>query len=144
MFLGRYDHTIDEKGRLTIPVRFRPQLEGGAFLTRGFDRNLLVLTPETFETLSQAVKQMSITADETRQLRRLIFANAEAVEMDRSGRILIPQWLREAAGISSAAILVGAGEYLEVWAPENWAAQDELLLDSDTNSKRFGGLNLPV
>ncbi|HZW02425.1 MAG TPA: division/cell wall cluster transcriptional repressor MraZ, partial [Anaerolineaceae bacterium] len=117
MFLGRYEHTIDEKGRITIPARFRDLLDEGAYVTRGFDNNLLVLTPPSFDIISQRVRQMSITDEAARLLKRLIFSSAERVEVDRNGRILIPQWLRASVGIENAAVVVGAGEYFEIWSP---------------------------
>jgi MraZ protein len=144
MFMGRYEHSIDDKGRLTIPARYRELLAEGAYVTLGFDKNLLVLTPETFENISQHVKQMSITDNDARLLKRLIFSNAERVEVDRSGRILIPQWLRTYSNIASNAMIVGVGEYFEIWSPELWALQNEKLQDSDANAQRFGGLDLPV
>lgn len=144
MFLGRYEHTIDEKGRLTIPARFRELIADGAFVTRGFDTNLLVLTPLSFETISQRVRQMSITDEAARLLKRLIFSSAERVEADRNGRILIPQWLRASVGIENTAVVVGAGEYFEIWAPGLWEVQDEKLLDSDANAARFSPFDIPL
>ena len=144
MFLGRYEHSIDEKGRLTIPARFRELLSEGAYLTLGFDRNLLALTPTAFEQISQRVKQMSLTDGDARLLRRIIFSNAEKVEVDRAGRILIPQWLRQTVGIDGSAVIVGVGDYFEIWAPDQWKTQDERLKDSEANQQRFVGLDLPV
>lgn len=144
MFLGRHEHTIDEKGRLTIPAKFRELIADGAYVTRGFDTNLLVLTPTSFEIISQRVRQMSITDQTARLLKRLIFSSAERVEVDRNGRILIPQWLRASVGIEKTAVVVGAGEYFEIWAPEQWAAQDEKLLDSDANAARFSPFEITL
>lgn len=144
MFLGRYEHTIDEKGRLTIPVRFRDLIADGAYVTRGFDTNLLVLTPPSFETISQRARQMSITDEAARLLKRLIFSSAERVEVDRNGRILIPQWLRTSVGIENTAVVVGAGEYFEIWSPNLWENQDEKLLDSDANAARFSSFEITL
>jgi len=142
MFLGQYDHTIDEKGRLIIPVRYREQLEAGAYITRGFDQNLIVLTASHFEQIYQRVNQMSITDLSARQLRRLMFSNADLLQFDKSGRILIPQFLRDTARLVTNVVVVGVGDYFEVWSAEEWAKQSEQLNDVETNAQRFSALNL--
>jgi MraZ protein len=142
MFLGQHEHTIDEKGRLIIPARYREPLEAGAFITRGFDQNLIVLTASHFEQIYQRVNQMSMTDPSARSLRRLMFANADRVQFDKTGRILIPQFLRETAGLNSSVVVVGVGEFFEIWSAEQWAKQSEQLGDTETNTQRFAALNL--
>lgn len=144
MFLGQYEHTIDEKGRLTIPARFRDLLENGAFITQGFDENLMVLTNASFEIIYARVNRMSMTNPTARQLKRLIFSHADRVEVDRAGRILIPQFLRQAAQLESAAVLVGVGDYFEIWSPGRWNEESVLLQDTEANGQRFSALNLSV
>lgn len=144
MFLGRYEHTIDEKGRITIPVRFRELLAYGAYVTQGFDHNLMVLPSPSFEKMYAHFDQMSMTDPTARQLRRYLFSNAAQVEFDRAGRMLLPQFLRDLAGLESAAILVGVGEYFEIWSPQLWAQQNELLQDTEANTQRFAALSLPI
>lgn len=145
MFLGRFEHSIDEKGRMTFPARFREELgDQGAFLTRGFDQNLIVYTTADFTKISQRLNQLSLTDDNARVLRRLIFSNAVQVEFDKTGRILIPQFLRQAAGLDAAAMVVGAGEYFEIWSPELWAGQDAQLQDPQMNAQRYAALNLTL
>ena len=99
MFLGQYRHNLDEKGRLTIPAKFRDVLAEGAYLTQGFDRNLRLLTESDFNRMAEKINHLSMTDPAIRQLRRLIFANANQVQLDRLGRTLIPQFLREFAGL---------------------------------------------
>lgn len=142
MFLSQYRHTLDNKGRLTIPARYRELLQDGAYVTRGFEKNLIVLTPPSFESMSLRVNQMSLTDPLARQLKRLLFSNADYVTVDGSGRILIPQFLREVAELDGEAMVVGAGIYFEIWSPEAWDEQLTLLLDSEANSQRFAGLEL--
>lgn len=143
MFLGQYGHNIDEKGRLTIPARFREQLEaGGAYITRGFEDNLIVFTASRFDQISERINAMSLTDLAARQLKRLIFANAVGVEFDKSGRILIPQFLREPANLTTNAVVVGQGTYFEIWSPESWEKQNALLQDSEANAQRFAALDL--
>jgi MraZ protein len=144
MFLGQYDHTIDEKGRMTIPSRFREELVDGAYITQGFDHNLFVLPTDTFEKLYTRINQMNLTDPAARQLRRLFFANADRVEFDKAGRILIPQFLRQAAELSNTAMVVGSGNFFEIWEPTVWQKQNNDLMNSDANTQRFAPLDLSI
>lgn len=137
MFLGQYQHNVDSKGRLTIPARYRDLLDDGAYVTQGFDRNLMVMTVPAFEALSQRVKGMSITDSRARLLRRLLFSNGERVDVDKAGRILIPQFLRQAADLDGEATVVGVGDYFEIWSPGHWSEQAGRLQDADANSDLF-------
>lgn len=144
MFLGQYEHTIDEKGRMIIPARFRELLLDGAYILQGFDRNLMILTAPSFEKVSQRIDQMSLTDPNARLLRRLIFSKAERLEIDKAGRALIPQYLRDSARLGSNAIVVGSGAYIEIWSPELWAQQDEELNENDADAQRFAALDLSM
>lgn len=142
MFLGQYRHTFDDKGRLTIPARFRELLERGAYVSQGLDRNLMVFTKDTFERLSLQLNRMNMTDPAVRQLKRIFFANSDYVEVDKTGRILIPQFLRDVSGLNGEVVIVGSGEYFEIWPPETWSGQEDLLKDTDANAQRFVALNL--
>ena len=144
MFLGQYRHTLDEKGRLTIPAKFRDALSEGAYLTQGFDRNLRLLTQADFEAMAERLNHLSMTDPAIRQLRRLIFSNASEVSLDRLGRTLVPQFLREFAGLESEAVIVGVGEAIEIWSPEAWAEQERQLQDAEANAQRFAALDLTI
>lgn len=137
-FFGQYNHNLDEKGRLTIPARFRDILaEEGAYIMQGFDSNLIVLTESTFDQMYQRLNQASLTDANARLLRRLLFSTANRAEFDKAGRILIPQYLRETAGINTEAVVVGAGKYIEIWSIENWSGQLKLLQDPEATASRF-------
>lgn len=144
MFLGQFEHTIDDKGRLTIPSRYRELLVGGAYLTLGFDQNLMVLTAASFENISDSIRGTSVTDEDARSLKRWIFSNATWVEVDKAGRILIPQWLRSKCQLGSAAVVVGAGDFFEIWPPESWARHQENLQDPKTAARRFAAFNIPL
>lgn len=143
MFLGRYEHTIDDKGRLTIPARYRELLEDGAYVTQGFEHNLIVHPVASFEEMSAKVNQLAITDPVARQLRRYIFSAAERCEFDKAGRILLPQFLRDMAKLDGSVVLVGAGAYFEIWSASNWTQQNDALQDTDTSAQRFAALSLP-
>ncbi|MCB2178844.1 division/cell wall cluster transcriptional repressor MraZ [bacterium] len=142
MFLGQYRHTIDEKGRLTIPARFRELLENGAYITQGFEKNLMVLTSHGFESMTRQVNRSSITDPTARALKRLLFSTADRISTDKNGRILIPQFLRESNQLDGEAVLVGVGDYFEIWTPEAWEQQLANLQDTEANEQRFVGLDL--
>lgn len=143
MFLGRFYHNLDDKGRLTVPARFRDALSnGGAYIMQGFDHNLLILPSIKFNTLSQRINKMSMTDPDARLLRRLLYSSANFVEVDKSGRILIPQFLRESANLDIQAVIIGNGDYIEIWSPDEWSSQNEQLQDAQLNAHRFAALDL--
>jgi MraZ protein len=144
MFLGEYRHSIDNKDRLTIPARYRELLDEGAFILRGFDRNLMVLTSKAFDAITNRINQMSVTDPLARSLRRLIIGSASRVEIDKVGRILIPDFLCQKTGISceKEVVLVGQGNYFEVWSSDEWALQQQALDEAEANTERFKVLDL--
>lgn len=143
MFLGQFQHNLDDKGRLMIPARFRELLAGGAFITQGFDKCLMVMTETYFKQVYDRIEAMNLADPTARLLRRLILANAYPVEPDKVGRILVPQNLREFLGAASGELIVaGQGEYFEVWTPDEWSKQMALLQDAEANNARFSALDL--
>ncbi len=120
MFLGEYEHSVDSKGRIAVPAKFRPRLEGGLVITRGFERCLQVYPMEQWRALSERVSSLSLGSAEARALRRLLFASAFDTELDRQGRILLPASLRDYANIGDTAIVAGMNTYCEIWSQHNW------------------------
>ena len=143
MFLGQYQHNFDEKGRLMVPARFRELLlDGGAYITQGFDRCLMVMTSVYFKQVYDSINAMNMADPNARLLRRLIFANAYPVETDKVGRILVPQNLRTFANLEGEAIVAGQGDYFEIWTPATWDEQMKQIQDTEANNQRFSTLNL--
>jgi len=143
MFLGQFYHNLDEKGRLIIPVRFRDRLNAeGSILMQGFDQNLMLLTSSYFTILSQRINSMSLTDPTARLLKRLIFSTAHQVELDKAGRVLLPQFLRDAIDLEAEAVVIGAGNYIEIWSPLSWTDQADQLSDAQVNAHRFVALDL--
>ncbi len=120
MFLGEYEHIIDDKGRLAIPARFREEVQEGLILTRGFDPCLQGFPRPAWQALAQRISQASLGNQEARNLRRLLFSGAAEVELDRQGRILIPHNLREYAGLTEQVIVAGLDTYFELWSHTRW------------------------
>lgn len=127
MFLGRHQHNLDDKGRLALPAKYRDQLQDGVVLTRGFDACLLVYPMAAWTPLAERVSQLSIGDPDARTLRRMLFANATDAQLDRQGRILVPGDLRGHAALDREAIVVGMHTFIEIWSPEGWAAQSEMV-----------------
>jgi MraZ protein len=142
MFLGQFVHSFDDKSRLTVPSKYRESLSGGAYVVQGLDKNLWVLTSSAFETIFQRLMAMNLMDPAARSLRRLILGNASQLELDSAGRILIPQVLRELAGLENEAVLVGQGDYFEVWSPVNWNEEKTQLQSATDNPDRYATLNL--
>ena len=118
MFLGEYSHSMDPKGRLTIPARFREGLDGGMVITRGYDPCLVVYPLGQWSVLAARVAELPFTSRAGRAYSRLIFGGAAEVSPDKMGRIVVPTFLREYAGIGEQAVLVGVNTYIEIWEPE--------------------------
>jgi MraZ protein len=142
MFLGQFQHSLDEKGRLMIPARYRELLAAGAFITQGFDKCLMVMTENYFQQVYDRINAMNLADPTARLLRRLILSNAYPVEVDKVGRILVPQNLRQVIALESEAIVAGQGDYFEVWVPAAWNEQMNQLQDIETNNQRFATLDL--
>jgi len=117
-------------------------LEGGAFITQGFDRCLMVMTEAYFNQVYERINSINLAEPKARLLRRMILSNAYPVEVDKIGRILVPQNLRTFIGLDSEAILAGQGEYFEVWNPAAWNEQMIQIQDTEANQDRFAALDL--
>jgi len=143
MFLGQFQHNLDDKGRLMIPARYRDLLAAGAYITQGFDKCLMVMTDAYFNEMYSIINSMNMADPTARMLRRLILSNAYPMEVDKIGRVLVPQNLRQFLGIESGELTVaGQGDYFEVWAPAEWKAQMDIVQDVQANEQRFATLNL--
>jgi MraZ protein len=130
VFLGRFDHAVDVKGRLALPARYRSQLDDGVVITRGFDRCLLVYPMGEWTPLAERVSALSISDPDVRALRRLLFADATDLELDKQGRVLIPAGLRNYAEIEREVVVTGMHTFIELWSPEQWS-NERLALDRE-------------
>lgn len=129
MFFGEFQHTIDPKGRMNIPAKFREDLGERVYLTKGLDQCLFVFPPEEWRLFEAKLKALPLTNKNARAFGRLFFAGATECEADKQGRILIPQNLREYAGLEREAVVIGVGTRAEIWSDANWQAynQDDTL-----------------
>lgn len=118
--LGEYEHTLDEKGRLTLPSRLRPYFEGGIVITKGVDRCLFAFPPEEWATFRTSIKANADLSARGRQLSRMFFSMAFEATLDRQGRVLIPTKLAQYASLSRDVTVAGVDDRLEIWDTGEW------------------------
>ncbi|MDO8470284.1 MAG: division/cell wall cluster transcriptional repressor MraZ [bacterium] len=122
MLLGEYKHTVDSKGRIAVPAKFRDAFVAGAIITRGLDRSLFIFSMVEWEALAKKLVALPIAQGNSRAFARLMLAGAMDVKLDQQGRILIPDYLREYAGIGKQVVLAGLMSRIEVWDADAWQA----------------------
>ena len=122
MFMGEYNHTIDAKGRLIVPSKFRELLGNEFVVTKGLDGCLFVYPDEEWTNIEEKFRNIPLTTKDARKFSRFFFAGAASCEVDKQGRILLPAVLREFAGIEKDAVLVGVGSRIEIWSKDAWTA----------------------
>ncbi|HRW05789.1 MAG TPA: division/cell wall cluster transcriptional repressor MraZ [Caldilineaceae bacterium] len=144
MFLGEFSHTLDTKGRLTVPSKFRDQLEAGLVVTRSpMDRCLLLFPMSEWEKIATKVSALPLADPRSAQLRRAFFSAAEDLVPDKQGRILMSQRLRDWAQIESEVIVAGVNTFVEIWRPNLWDEKVLQPLDSgEFDQEFFAALNI--
>ncbi|OGM91296.1 cell division/cell wall cluster transcriptional repressor MraZ [Candidatus Wolfebacteria bacterium RIFCSPHIGHO2_01_FULL_48_22] len=121
MFLGEYTHSIDTKGRMAVPAKFRTQLDGGAILTRGLDKCLFLFPKKEWDTLVAKLVNLPLAQADSRAFVRLMLSGASDVAFDGQGRVLIPEHLRSYAHLTKKTVVTGLFNRIEVWDAEEWA-----------------------
>lgn len=120
MFIGEFQHSVDEKGRVAIPAKFRTKISGGAIITRGLDRCLFIFTNKDWEGLAQKLITLPLAQANSRAFVRLMLSGAADVRLDSQGRILIPDYLRKYAGLDKTARVIGVYNRMEIWDDRTW------------------------
>ncbi|MBO8142083.1 MAG: division/cell wall cluster transcriptional repressor MraZ [Firmicutes bacterium] len=121
MFLGEFQHALDDKGRLTIPARFREGLGQRFVVTRGLDGCLFVYPQAEWQVLESRLKALPLTRGDARAFVRFLFSGACECELDRQGRVMLPPPLREYAGLEKDVVVIGVSNRVEIWAAARWA-----------------------
>ena len=142
VFTGEYRHTVDEKGRVAVPVRFRDDLVGNIFVSKWIDGCLAIHPRPEWDALATRVGALPITDGNARVLSRYIFGAAFEVELDRQGRLVIPGLLRQFAELEQEAVVVGARNHLELWSPRRWAEYSARMDDPDVLAEHLQGLGV--
>ena len=120
MFIGEYSHTIDEKSRLAIPIKFRAELASGAIVTKGLDGCLFLYTSTEWHKLVEKLNNMPISQKNARAFSRVMLAGAMDVSLDNQGRINLPEYLRNFASLSKKTVIAGLFDRLEIWDEDAW------------------------
>jgi len=141
MFYGRSAYNIDKKGRMTVPSKYREETPDGVVVTKGLDGNLMVYAKETFDIFAESMNNISVTDPNLRSFRREILGNSAELTYDSAGRILIPLHLRKLAGIEENVMIVGGGQYFEIW-DQNRLQEYETKSDPEAQAKAWASLNI--
>lgn len=143
MFMSEYNHTIDPKGRLIIPAKFRDQLGDEFVVTKGMDGCLFVFTNSDWSAFEEKLTSLPLTNKPARKFARHFLSGAAEVELDKQGRILLPSNLREHAGLEKDVVLVGVGSRIEIWSKAAWDDENEDT-DIDEVTLEMDGLGLTI
>lgn len=143
MFVNKYSHSLDTKGRVIIPAKYREELGEKFMITEGMDGCLYILPQKAFDILAEEIKSLPLNIKASRRMARQFFGSAADSELDKQGRALIPANLREYAGLEKDVVLVGAGERVEIWSKERLeASEGETNMDEVADLLAEMGLNL--
>ena len=141
MFIGEFQHTLDAKGRMFVPAKFRDELGEKFIVTIGLDKCLFVFPVETFQIYKEKLDAISIANRDAREFARFFFAGAGECEPDKQGRVMIPQKLRMYAGLEKEVIVVGVSGRVEIWDKEKWYATHSFEnFDPEMLSNKMEGL----
>ncbi|MBN7275140.1 division/cell wall cluster transcriptional repressor MraZ [Ligilactobacillus pobuzihii] len=120
MFMGEYRHSIDTKGRIIIPAKFRDELAGKCILTRGLDGCLFGYPMDEWQNLEEKLKKLPLTKRDARSFVRFFYSAATESAFDKQGRVNIPQSLRSHAGVEKKCVIVGVSNRFEIWSEDRW------------------------
>ena len=143
MFLGEFEHTIDDKGRITIPAKFRGRLAAGLVVTKGIDTCLWLYPMDRWDMLAQEISTLPLTDPKAREFRRQVFGGASDSVPDKQGRVNLPPYLREYAHIDKQAMIIGLHDHCEIWNPDTWRElQDYSHNDPEWRAAQFASLGI--
>ena len=120
MFIGEYNHNLDNKGRLAVPAKFRAILKSGAVVTRGLDNCLFLYSKKEWEELAQKISNLPVNKANDRAFARLMLAGAMEVDFDKQGRIMLPEYLRKFGCLKKKVVIAGLYKRLEIWDENKW------------------------
>ena len=127
MFLGEYEYRIDQKGRVTIPPRFRDEYQNGIIITSGYDRCIVAYTVTQWNRISEQYAALPTTSSSSRLVNRLLFSSAFNLTLDRLGRLHLPPPLKAYSQIEEDLVIAGVGSYIEIWSKESWEQERETM-----------------
>jgi MraZ protein len=142
VFTGEYRHSVDDKGRIAVPARFRAQLDDGAFVSKWVDGCLAIFPRSGWDELAEKVSALRLADADARTFSRFLFASAFEVSLDRQGRLVVPAGLRDWAKLGNEAVVVGSRDHLEIWSPALWDAYSREMGTPDALLEHLTGLGI--
>ena len=142
MFTGEYRHTVDDKGRLAVPARFRAHLAGGAQVSKWIDGCAALFPRADWDELARQTAALPVTDQGARTFQRFLFGTAFEVELDRQGRFVLPAVLRDFAGLESEVVVIGARNHLEFWSPKGWSKYSKQMDQPEVLAEHLQGLGI--
>jgi len=142
VLLGEYRHSIDAKGRVSLPARLRASLDGTVVVAKGFGRELMVYTPQGYESFLGRLLAMDQFKGKARDAKLYFTANAHEVDLDKAGRVNLPAGLASWAGLEGDAVVIGGGDHIEIWSPAQWAGFEERTSDIASIAEEFSDLGV--
>ena len=142
MFTGEFRHTVDEKGRLAVPIRFRPDLAQGAVVSKWIDGCLALFPRAAWDEFEDKTAALPVTDTGARTFQRFLFGAAFDIELDRQGRLVVPAVLREFAGLESDVVVVGQRNHLEFWSPASWQKFSAQMDQPEVLAEHLQGLGI--
>ncbi|MDD6795257.1 MAG: division/cell wall cluster transcriptional repressor MraZ [Clostridiaceae bacterium] len=142
MLIGEYQHAIDTKNRMIVPAKLREDLGNKFVITKGLDGCLYVYPLSEWEILQEKLKKLPLTNKDARAFVRFFFSGATEIEMDKQGRGLIPQNLKEYAGIEKEIVSIGVMTRVEIWSKEKWQEYNDSSVDYESIAENFSDLGI--
>ncbi|MBN1656745.1 MAG: division/cell wall cluster transcriptional repressor MraZ [Anaerolineae bacterium] len=143
LLLGEFEHTIDDKGRITVPAKFRGRLSAGLVVTKGIDPCLWLFPMDVWEDLSEDIRKLPLADPRAREFRRQLFGTANDSIPDKQGRVILPPYLRGYAEIEDQAVIIGLHDHCEIWNPVRWRERQERSDGNpDVRAEQFASLGI--
>jgi len=142
MFIGEYEHALDSKNRIIVPAKFREELGNKFILTKGLDGCLYAYPLSEWKTLEEKMKKLPLTNKNARAFVRFFFSGANEMELDKQGRVLIPQSLSEYAAVKKEIVSIGVSNRVEIWSKENWEEYNNSNIDFDDIAEQMSELGI--
>ena len=142
MFIGEYQHALDSKNRMIVPSKLREELGNKFVITKGLDRCLYAYPQDEWKNLEEKMKTLPLTNRDARSFVRFFFAGACEIEMDKQGRGLIPQNLKEYAGIEKEIVSIGVLTRVEIWSKEKWQEYNDSNVDFESIAEKMSDLGI--
>lgn len=143
MLIGEYIHTLDEKNRVSLPAKFRLELGKRVVLAPGLDKSIFMFAVEEWKKISERLAENSMLQADNRSFNRFMFGGAHEVDVDTSGRILIPDFLKERAGLKKTIAVIGVQNRVEIWSEKTWGEYKKVVeTQADQLAEKLGGVGV--